>query len=306
MKTIRMVAVDSTARLGHHWLVEMHSRKHWARYCSPRSWWDLGIGQFIFVRKQPVSPQPNGSAEEQVLPLCGPPMTQTCSTGTTLSPGCMALWHRAHGWKHVWKKLTTSAVHRLLQRMICSWSYYQSWEWMVTCRLLWVSCWQSKTGCTFIAAADPYKLSGPWMAIQICKLWRKKQEGCLIFARFCEITSTWRPLFKEAPTLGLSFISKLSTSILFEDFGIFQRQSCGKGIKHLSFTEMAAYFRMNDIDIDIAPEIGGIGLSPNWILQSTPSFIIESRRKIHAPIAPHFTWKLASEFISFLAHKIHG
>ena len=95
------------------------------------------------------------------------------------------------------------------------------------------------------------------MAIQICKLWRKKQEGCLIFARFCEITSTWRPLFKEAPTLGLSFISKLSTSILFEDFGIFQRQSCGKGIKHLSFTEMAAYFRMNDLDI--APEIGGIG-----------------------------------------------
>ena len=82
----------------------MHSRKHWARYCSPRSWWDLGIGQFIFVRKRPVSPQPNGSAEEQVLPLCGSPMTQTCSTGTTLSPGCMALWHRAHGWKHVFKK----------------------------------------------------------------------------------------------------------------------------------------------------------------------------------------------------------
>ena len=173
----------------------MHSRKHWARYCSPRSWWDLGIGQFIFVRKRPVSPQPYGSAEEQVLPLCGSPMTQTCSTGTTLSPGCMALWLRAHGWKHVWKQLTTSAVHRLLQRMICPWSYYQSWEWMVTCRLLWVSCWQSKTGYTFIAAADPYELSGPWMAIQICNLWRKKQEGCLIFARFCEITSTLEATF---------------------------------------------------------------------------------------------------------------
>ena len=208
----------------------MHSRKHWARYCSPRSWWDLGIGQFIFVRKRPVSPQPNGSAEEQVLPLCGSPMTQTCSTGTTLSPGCMALWHRAHGWKHVFKK--KKRQHQLCIGCSKGWSAHD----LITNL---ENGWSLVGCCGFLVGKAKLVTLSLQLQIRTNSLaheWRSKSASCeerskkdaWFLPDFVKLPAPWRPLFKEATTLGLSFISKLSTSILFEDFGIFQHQSSGQ------------------------------------------------------------------------------